>query len=308
MNKLIFIAPVLLLLCLALFACGDNSGEELTTTPATYTSPSGVQMSTIPGGTFNMGHSRYANPVHSVTLTPFDISKYEVTYSLWLNVKDWAEQNGYIFNNPGDMGSEKYEGTQDDSHPVTYIEWYDAVLWCNALSEMEGRTPCYYTSEDKSMVYRSDRIDIQNDWVDWTADGYRLPTQAEWEYACRAKTTTDYSFGNNITGSDTNYNDSGDSNDNGTTPVGSYAPNPWGLHDMHGNVAEWCWDWSDLSYYSESPSNNPRGPITGHSRIICGGSWSDDPHMSAFMQSAFSISHKPDFSNILFGFRPVISQ
>ncbi|NQT72750.1 MAG: SUMF1/EgtB/PvdO family nonheme iron enzyme, partial [Chloroflexi bacterium] len=206
-----------------------------------------LSMVSIPGGTFQMGSDEhYENecPVHSVTLSPFNMSVYEVAYSQWIEVRNWGDSNGYSFNMPGDMGSEDYSGgTQDENHPVTTM-WYDTVLWCNALSEMEGRTPCYYTSADRYEVYRSGTIDIQNDWVKWEADGYRLPTEAEWEYACRANTTTKYNLGIYLDSNDANFG----AHENGTTPVGSYVPNNWGLYDMHGNVSEWCWDWYDEEY------------------------------------------------------------
>ncbi|NQT72267.1 MAG: formylglycine-generating enzyme family protein [Chloroflexi bacterium] len=244
-------------------------------------------------------------PAHSVTLSPFSMAKYEVTYAQWIEVKDWGESHGYTFNMPGDMGSEDYSETQDENHPVTCIEWYDTVLWCNALSEMEGRTPCYYTSASQSTVYRSGRINIKSDWVKWEADGYRLPTEAEWEYVCRAETTTYSSFGSSIDGSDANYRYSGDSYDNGTTPVGSYAANAWGLYDMHGNVWEWCWDWHDSSYYNSSPSTDPRGPLMGLARVVRSGGWGSRwVHLS----SANRGFNDPDHSDYDLGFRPVSSQ
>jgi formylglycine-generating enzyme required for sulfatase activity len=260
-------------------------------------------MVTVPDGTFAMGGTGGAGdegPVHSVTLSPFYMSAYEITYAQWVKVKNWAEANGYTFNARGGKGSEDYGGLQDDSHPVTEIEWYDAVLWCNALSEMEGRTPAYYTLAARSEVYRSGRPDIENDWVDWTADGYRLPTEAEWEYAGRAGTFTEYSFGNSTTGSEANYWDSGDSYDNGTTPVGNYTANPLGLYDMQGNVWEWCWDW--YGPYEAGPGSDPKGPVSGSDRVVRGGGWNGDPELMRSAGRSFFYADGDDYG---IGFRPV---
>ncbi len=269
-----------------------------------------LEMVPIPGGSFQMGDltegDGYYNelPVHTVTLSPFEMAQYEVSYAEWMEVKIWAEANGYTFNMPGDMGSEGYEGTQDETHPVTDTEWYDAVLWCNALSEMEGHTLCYYTSGSQTTVYRSGRIDIENNWVDWDANGYRLPTEAEWEYACRADTTTKYNVGDTIDGNDANYWDSGDGYDNGTTPVGYYPANDWGLYDMHGNVWEWCWDWYKDDYYSTSPLTDPKGLATGSRRVLRGGSWGNS---APYLRSANRDYFYPGSEFNIIGFRLVRS-
>ena len=259
-------------------------------------------------------------PVHSVTLSPFSIATHEVSYAKWTEIKNWGESNGYSFNRSGQMGSEEWGGTQDENHPVFQIEWYDAVLWCNALSEMEGKTPCYYTSADKSTVYRSGSIDILNDWVLWEADGYRLPTEAEWECACRAGTTTEYSFGNDIASDDANYYNSGDDYDNGTTPVGYYEPSSWGLYEMHGNVWEWCWDYMSDEYYASSPSTDPHGPDPDEvisKRVTRGGSWRNPNTPGGVLRSAkrcpiypdLALPGKPgeDVANCI-GFRPAQSE
>jgi formylglycine-generating enzyme required for sulfatase activity len=247
-----------------------------------------------------MGSSKglsYEKPVHSVTLSPFSMSRCEITYAQWVKVRDWGKSHGYSFNQAGVMGDDNSGSKMDENHPVTNIEWYDAVLWCNALSEMEGRTPCYYTSASQSTVYRSGRTNIQSDWVKWNANGYRLPTEAEWEYACRAGTTTDYSTADSIGVKDANYNSYG------TMPVGSYAANPWGLYDMHGNVWEWCWDWA--ANYDSGAVNNPRGPSSGSRRVIRGGSWI---YYMEDLRSANRCGILPDGGWTILGFRLVHSQ
>jgi formylglycine-generating enzyme required for sulfatase activity len=112
------------------------------------------------------------------------------------------------------------------------------------------------------------------------ADGYRLPTEAEWEYACRAGTTTAYNTGDTISNSTGWYT----SNSSGTHQVGLKPANAWGLYDMHGTVSEWCWDWFDSDYYSSSPANNPTGPVNGNSRIKRGGSWINSAN---YLRSAY---------------------
>ncbi len=127
------------------------------------------------------------------------------------------------------------------SKPVVYVSWHDAVAFCDWLSA-------------------------------WTGDSYRLPTEAEWEYACRAGTTTAYSFGDNK--GDLGLYAWYDANSEARThPVGEKKANPWGLYDMHGNVGEWCQDWYARDYYKDSPTNNPKGPEETKERVIRNGSW-----------------------------------
>ena len=282
---------------------GCQGGECIPPPPSAST----LEMTSIPSGTFNIGSNDGdpdEKPVHSVTLSPFNMSKYEITYAQWVKVRNWGNDHGYQFENQGIQGSKGYDSSskQDDSHPVTSIDWHDAVKWCNALSEMEGRLPCYYTSSSQFTVYRTGTLDIQNDWVKWNANGYRLPTESEWEYACRAGTTTKYSIGNSISGNSANYWNSGDSYDNGATPVGSYVANAWGLYDMHGNVWEWCWDWYGL--YSSSLESNPRGPSVGSDRVVRGGGWDD---WAEDLRSAVRIYDNSDDHYTNRGFRPVRS-
>ena len=317
MKKLILLPLILVLILgfLVLGGCSDNGG-------------SGFEMVSITGGSFQMGDisgdgEANERPVHTVTLSSFLMANYEVTYAKWMEVKDWAEVIGYTFRNSGAMGSEDFGGTQDENHPVMMIDWYDAVLWCNALSEIEGLTPCYYTSTSQITVYRSGELDIKEGWVNWEANGYRLPTEAEWEYACRAGNSTKYSFGNTLDGHDANFNLSGDGyEDNppyygGTTPVGDYSANDYGLYDMHGNVKEWCFDWYHKEYYKASTDINPHGPLVGSKefapsfnyylppqRVVRGGFTHSNP---PDLRSA-SRDHELPFGEIgAIGFRPVRS-
>jgi formylglycine-generating enzyme required for sulfatase activity len=217
------------------------------------------EMVRINGGTFMMGSPANEpervgdeGPQHRVTVSSFYMGKYEITQ------KEYQEVIG---TNPS-----RFKG---ENLPVDSVSWYDAVEYCNALSRREGLTPAY--AIDKS---RSDPNNTgDNDNVKWVvtwnrnANGYRLPTEAEWEYACRAGTTTRFSTGNNITTIQANYHEAYQ----GTIPVGSFAPNPWGLYDMYGNVSEWCWDW--YGSYSSGTQTDPVGVSSGFLRILRGGDW-----------------------------------
>ncbi len=306
-------APAVILLILVLIVAGIAcDGEETTPTPVPTGSAS-IEMVSIPGGSSEMGSfvgDLDEQPVHTVTLSPFYASKYETTFEQWVEVRDWGEAHGYTFNSPGDMGSEDYGGAQDESHPVTNIEWYDSLLWCNALSEMEGRTPCYHTSAARSTVYRSGRLDPQSDWVDWSADGYRLPTEAEWEYGARGGIEGKaYGWGNDFpvcrqgASNGAQFNDS-ECNAIGTSSAGSYSENGYGLYDTAGNVWEWCWDRYSITYYDSSPTADPRGPSEGTSRVARGGSWGSNADA---LRSANRYYFKPDYGASDLGFRVVRS-
>jgi formylglycine-generating enzyme required for sulfatase activity len=185
-----------------------------------------------------------------------------------------------------DNGS-KFKG---DDRPAEMISWVDAARYCNARSEAEGLQPCY--NEDTTCNY--------------DATGYRLPTEAEWEYACRAGTSRAYSFGNDPL----LLNENGWFKENAgkqTHPVGKKKPNAWGLYDMHGNVAEWCNDKYGEAYYESSPVRNPRGPDEGEMYVLRGGSWASSKDAC---RSAYRAADNPGFTDACFpretiGFRCV---
>jgi formylglycine-generating enzyme required for sulfatase activity len=215
----------------------------------------------IPAGTFTMG-SPASEPDRDedetqrrVTVNGFEMSQYEVTvgeFRRFVETVDYVttveiDNRGQVWTDawegPGDATWENPYITQNEYHPVVLVSWLDAIEYCNWLSIHEGLTP----------AYARDGEDVA--W-DRSANGYRLPTEAEWEYACRAGTTGAFNPGS--AAGDANYGLTYP----GTTEVGSFPPNDWGLYDMHGNVWEWCWDW-----YADDPANAIR--------IARGGSWCD---------------------------------
>jgi formylglycine-generating enzyme required for sulfatase activity len=248
----------------------------------------GMKLVLIPAGSFLMGSPDSdkdaevnEKPRHQVQITrSFYLGATEVTQEQYETVMGW---NPSLFSS---SGGEKVKVAREEirRRPVERVSWNDAIEFCNKLGEREGLRP-FYGSGGQFLP---------------SGDGYRLPTEAEWEYACRAGSTKRYFFGDN----DANlgkYAWFGGNSDGKTHPVGQKSPIAWGLFDMHGNVWEWCWDWYQADYYKGSPGADPLGPAWSGTRVGRGGSWFWD---SRLCQAAYRGNRRaPDSHNNGGGFR-----
>ncbi|MBF0508024.1 MAG: SUMF1/EgtB/PvdO family nonheme iron enzyme [Deltaproteobacteria bacterium] len=249
------------------------------------------KMVLIPDGEFNMGDpykegDKNELPVHKVFVSPFYMENYLVTGKQWEEVYNWAKTHGYGFENTG--------FAKADDQPVQDVSWYDVVKWLNARSEKEGRTPAYYTDSAQTAVYRSGQKDITKDMVRWTSNGYRLPTEAEWEKAARGGIDGQHYPWPSKDGNYKDHIDCGKADyracdKRGTTPVGTYNANGYGLYDMAGNVSAWVWDWYDSGWYGnpKATDGDTRGPDLGSHRVTRGGSWYTDP---SFLRCAYRMT------------------
>jgi formylglycine-generating enzyme required for sulfatase activity len=255
----------------------------------------------IPGGTFQMG-SPASEPdrasdetQHSVTLTGFRMGKYLVTQ---------AQYEAVMGTNPSNFKTPVSPETSTANRPVENVNWYNALVFCNKLSVTDGLTPAYrIDGSTDPTAWGTVPTNSNSTWnaVEIVAGstGYRLPTEAQWEYACRAGSTTAYNTGATIIDNTGWYIDNSGAR---THSVGEKPANAWGLYDMHGNVYERCWDWYSSSYYSSSPEENPTGAVSGSERVMRGGTWSST---SRFLRSAFRSYIYPYSGSNVIGFRLV---
>ena len=289
----------------------------------------------IPAGEFDMGDhydvgGPEEKPLHLVYVNSFYMSQYEITNQQYCDYLNYSFLQDFIEVRDGTVyavdGIESYCDTTESfsysrisfdgnaftvvpgkkKHPMVCVSWYGAAAFCNWMSEQEGFLTCY---------------DLLSWACDFSKNGYRLPTEAEWEYAARGSLRYyKFPWGNDIDGSKANYQYSGDSYESGplpyTTPVGYYngsqvptgpdMANGYGLYDIAGNVWEWCNDWYDSSYYSVSSYDNPTGPISGGEHVLRGGSWHDtESFTGAYCRVAARIGTHSTHQERHFGFRIV---
>ena len=321
--------------CIVLFATAGTAFSETKEPPKKLAVDLGggvkMELVLIPAGEFKMGSAESAedtaaffkktygedllkadffkdeHPQHRARITkPFYLGTYHVTRGQF---RQFVAESGYKMDAEGNMKgavgwdpekkvfglNEKYSWRnagfeQTDEHPVVNVSWNDAVEFCKWLSKKEGKT-------------------------------YRLPTEAEWEYACRAGTTTRYYSGDdpetlakvaNVADAaakakfpDWKYTIKANDGYVFTAPVGKFKPNGFGLYDMHGNAYQWCADWHGAEYYAKSPADDPTGPDSGNDRVLRGGSWGLGP---CFSRSAVRNRYSPGYRNFGAGFRVARTQ
>lgn len=253
--------------------------------------PAGFVFIPAPGEKDSIGSVETGNPNekprHRIQLSPFFMAKYELTakeFNAFIQASYKDTATGYTERN-----------NKGDDFPVIWVSWIDAIKYCNWRSKTENLDTCY--------VFNTNGTDINSynfGQPGNSKNGYRLPTEAEWEYACRAHSDSAYTIGNTgkntITTADANFSNTS------PVPVDSYKPNGFGLYNMHGNVWEWCSDKYDQNYYTNPKATklSPMGSETGLNRVFRGGSWDGS---AVILRSAIRYYGTPDILYNVIGFR-----
>jgi len=274
-----------------------------------------------------------------VTLSPYKLGKTEVPYEVWYEVRTWAESKGYVFANKGREGSNGSYGAAptegNKKHPVTCVSWRDCIVWCNAYTQKtnNAESECIYRKSKTDTTVLKDATDTaacDSTYADMSKTGFRLPTEAEWEYAARwqSESTNAEQYGevwltklNSASGAKADWNNAdetkavawyGANSDSKTHPVGEKRKNALGLHDMSGNVWEWCFDWyndnptvNDAAYTSGGFVVDPQGAASGDNRVTRGGSWYD---LAKYCVVGYRYYDYPVVSGDYLGFRLAMSK
>ena len=310
MKKTALLTAATVFLLLAFLSCTNSNNPSSPGATATPTFTAAVVSPTftstlsysgfvsVPGGTFTQTDGSFS---FTHTVSAFSMGKYEVTYELWYTVYQWAISHGYVFANAGSEGNDGVPGAAPVTkfEPVTYVNWRDAMIWCNAYSQMVGLAFVYcsdagFTTPIKDSTDGAYSISINtaagsfdNPYVNWSAAGYRLPTEGEWEYTARYMDGASWTPYNYASGATADFNDTTATglvawyifnSGNLSNAVGGKNANALGLYDMSGNAYEWCWDW-DGAY--PGTSADYRGPASGTFRKARGGSFKDVGGMMA---------------------------